>query len=102
MHANVEDLERVLGRPASRVVLTGGAAEHIAEVCAAVLGRPLHVCVGGDSTAGWSLVTGEPLRSALTRVIEAGDPAPYADAYARYLRAHAALREHLAEEDLSR
>ena len=99
----VEDLERVLGRSAVRVVLTGGAAAAVAALCAAVLGRPLELCGGGGggatAAAGWSLVTGAVLRPAETRIVEAGDPAPYAGAYARYLQAYKALRTHLPEKD---
>ncbi|MGH8910613.1 MAG: FGGY family carbohydrate kinase [Egibacteraceae bacterium] len=101
IRANLEDLERVLGRPATRVVLTGGAAAAVAPLCAAVLGRPLDLCAGVNAVAaaGWSLVTGEWLRAGPDRVVEAGDPRPYAEAYARYLRAYEALRVHLPEVD---
>jgi len=102
VRANVEDLERVLGGPASRIVLTGGAAEPIAALCAAVLGRGVSLCAGSDATAaaGWALVTGEPVPAAPTRLVGAGDPEPYSAAYARYLRSYAQLRAHLPEEDM--
>lgn len=103
IRSNVEDLERVLGRRAEDVVLAGGAADRggLAGLCATVLGRPVRLCTGGDAAAaaGRSLVTGEPICPAPTRTVGASDPAPYAEPYERYLRAHAVLREHLPEED---
>lgn len=103
IRSNVEDLERVLDRPATEVILAGGAARrgNLAGLCATLLGRPVRLCTGGDAAAaaGRALVTGDPVRPAGTATIEPGDPAPYAAPYERYLRAHAALRERLPEGD---
>jgi sugar (pentulose or hexulose) kinase len=101
IRANVEDLERVIGRSATRVIVTGGAAASLAPLCAAVLGRPIDRCSGNatPAVAGWSLATGDRLLAGPEKVIEAGNPAPYADAYARYLQAYEALRAHLPEAD---
>ena len=84
------------------MIVTGGAAEGLAPLLADVLGRPLQVCPGshGAARAGWQLVTGTaPAPSPGTTVWPAAGPAGYAASYQRYLRAHAALRDHLPEED---
>jgi len=100
--ANVADLERVLGRAAGQINVTGGAAESLAPLLADVLGRPVEVCPGGGGTAraGRALVTGEHPAATDIRTVEPRiGPDPYAAAYRRYLDAHAALRTHLPEED---
>ncbi|MGH9183838.1 MAG: FGGY family carbohydrate kinase, partial [Acidimicrobiales bacterium] len=108
IRANLADLEAALGRPAAAVVVTGGAAAEPAfpALLAEVLGRDLVVPAAAQpaALAGAALVaraTGCPGAepAVATRTIPAGDPAPYADAYQRFLDAHAALRAHLPEDD---
>jgi sugar (pentulose or hexulose) kinase len=102
VRANIADLEEALGRAAGAVIVTGGAAEGLAPLLADVLGRPVQVCPGshGAARAGWQLVTGTaPAPLPGTTVWPATGPAPYAAGYQRYLHAHAALRDHLPEED---
>ncbi len=100
VRGNVADLERVLGRPVESVVVTGGAAAPLAPLLAAVLGRPVRLDRGGLAAGrgGVALVTGRPVGADLA-VVPAGDPAPYAAPYQRYLRAWSGLREQLAEPD---
>lgn len=101
VRANVEDLERALGRPATGLVLTGGAARgSFPRLCADVTGRPLLV-VEGDAApaAGWSLVTGERMQPSTAYTVDGGDSSPYAEAYARYVDAYRTLRQQLPEED---
>ncbi|HSH23676.1 MAG TPA: FGGY-family carbohydrate kinase, partial [Acidimicrobiales bacterium] len=108
VRANVADLERVLGGPATTVVLTGGGARQapLARLVAAVMGRPISVpavaqpaaragavlvgrACGIDAPAAWD--DGE--------VVQPGDPEPYDEGYRRYLHAHAALRAHLPDDE---
>lgn len=108
VRANVIDLERVLGRPAIRLVVTGGGARHghLPRLVAQVLGRDVTVPVTSQpaAVAGVALVARacgiDPPTSgdaAHERVFPAGDPEPYEEPYRRFLAAHAALRTHLAE-----
>ncbi len=108
VRANLADLERVLGGPATTVVVTGGGARHagLPRLLADVLGR--HVTVPElaqpAALAGAALVAracgaggGGELPGPPARMVPAGDPAPYAEPYERYVQAHAALRAHLPE-----
>ncbi len=109
IRANVVDLERVLGRPAARLVVTGGAARggSLPHLVADVLGRDVLVppTTQPAARAGAALVgqacgigTGaDGLVPGTGELVPAGDPAPYDEPYQRYLAAHAALRAHLPE-----
>lgn len=102
IRANVEDLERAIGAPASSVVLTGGAArrdQSFAARLADVLSRPVHVAAGGAvADAAFQLVTGTPpIRD--EPICRPDRPGAYDGAYARYLDVWAQLREHLPEAD---
>ncbi|MBW3574484.1 MAG: FGGY-family carbohydrate kinase [Actinobacteria bacterium] len=108
VRANVADLERVLGAPASRVVLTGGGARQpdLARLLADVTGSPVTVPAVGQpaALAGSDLVARACGIDAATpdqhgEVVPAGDPAPYEEPYRRYLHAHATLRAGLPEVD---
>jgi len=98
----------VLGRPASAVVVCGGAAAdgRLPQLLAAVLGREVHVAAGaaGVAAAGSLLVAraaGAQVRTPELpeTVLSAGDPEPHDDRYARWCAAHAALRTALPEQD---
>ncbi|SCL15010.1 xylulokinase [Micromonospora nigra] len=100
--SNLSDLEQVQGRPARRVVLTGGGAESLAPLLADVSGRSVEICPGahGTSRAGWALVTGAAPAGVPTSLVAPRlGPDPYADAYQRYLATHGVLRAGLAEEE---
>ncbi len=109
VRANVADLERVLGRRVTRLVVTGGGARHghLPRLVAQVVGREVTVPATTQPAAvtGVALVAracGMDLRAGGdatgTVVIPAGDPQPYEEPYRRYLRAHEVLRTHLPEE----
>jgi sugar (pentulose or hexulose) kinase len=53
VRGNVEDLERVLGRPAAAVVVCGGAAAdgRLPRLLAELLGRDVHAAASGVSAA---------------------------------------------------
>lgn len=117
VRANVEDLERGLGRPAAEVVLAGGAsglAPDIADHLADALSRPVRVGPSDAADGAWWLVTGElPARTGRCRpergtteggpterrVVEPREPGRYDASHARYLDAWAGLRERFPEED---
>jgi xylulokinase len=105
VRGNVEDLERALARPASAVVVCGGAAGDgaLPALLAAVLGRDVHWARdGGAPQAGAALVaravgTDAPLPALPQRVLPAGDPTGYDAPYARWCAAHEALRTALPD-----
>ena len=107
VRANVADLERALGARARRVVLTGGGARPaLARLLADVMGREVEVPAVAQpaALAGAALVARACGMEATSgdeaaEVVGAGDPAPYDEAYWRYLAVHAALRAHLPETD---
>ncbi len=108
VRANVADLERALGAPANRVVLTGGGARQpaLARLLADVMGRDVMVPAVAQpaALAGAAIVARACALEAATpepaaAVVAAGDPAPYEEPYQRYLHAHAVLRTHLPEVD---
>ena len=95
VRGNVEDLERVVGRPACAVVVCGGAVRDgaLPRLLATVLGRELHWAHGASAAAlaGAALVSGR--RPGLPqRTVPAGDPAPYDAPYARWRAAVEGLR----------
>lgn len=101
VRANVEDLERALGRPAAEVVLAGGAAERdpgFAGELAQMLGRPVRVARADAALAAWQLATGEELAPPGERVGPTGATS-YESSYARYLEVWGALREALPDGD---
>jgi len=107
VRGNVEDLERVLGRRASAVVVCGGAAaDGLPELLADVLGRDVHQATGSApaALAGAALV-GSAVGAHAHRpglpatVLPAGDRASWDDAFARWGAAHAALRTALPDGD---
>ena len=108
VRGNVADLERALGRPASAVVVTGGAAAdgRLAALLADVLGREVHVAAGstGVARAGAALVgravgAHAHVPGLPSTVLPAGDRRPYDEPYARWCAAHAALRAALPDDD---
>ncbi|MGN6243419.1 MAG: FGGY family carbohydrate kinase [Motilibacteraceae bacterium] len=101
IRANVEDLERALGRDAAEVVLAGGAAERdprFATELSRMLGRPIRVARSDAAAAAWQLATGEqlPVRAEL---VEPSGTGAYESSYARYLEVWGALRAALPEQD---
>ncbi len=110
VRANVADLERVLGRPATTLVVTGGGARRggLARLVADVLGRDvtLPATTQPAAMAGATLVAqaggieppaGDSDGMASADVIPAGDQRPYDEPYRHYLAAHDVLRTHLPE-----
>lgn len=102
VRGNVEDLERALGRPASAVVVAGGGAASLAPLLAVLLGRDAHLACGATAAAraGAHLVAralgGDVAAPGLpATVVPAGDPGPYEDAYAHWLRTTLALTSAL-------
>lgn len=108
VRANVVDLERVLGRPATTLVLTGGGARHpaLARLLADVVGRDITVPDAAQPAAlagaalvargcGFDAAPGERP----SRAVPAGDPDPYDEPYQRYLEASAALTTSRSEGD---
>ncbi|MGI8757940.1 MAG: xylulokinase [Acidimicrobiales bacterium] len=100
VRANVADLERVLGRPATTLVLTGGGARHpaLARLLADVVGRDVTVPHAAQpaALAGAALVAraggiDTATGAAPFEVVPAGDPGPYDEPYQRYLEAHRGL-----------
>ncbi|HEU4567170.1 MAG TPA: FGGY family carbohydrate kinase, partial [Marmoricola sp.] len=101
IRANVEDLERALGRPAVEVVLAGGAADRdplFARQLAEMLGRPVRVARSDAAAAAWQLATGEAL-PVPTDVVQPSGAHSYDSSYARYLEVWGALRAALPEGD---
>lgn len=101
IRANVEDLERALGRPAEEVVLAGGAAERdpsFGRELAEMLNRPVRVARADAAVAAWQLATGGPL-PAHGEVVEPSGTRSYEPSYARYLEVWGALRAALPEGD---
>jgi sugar (pentulose or hexulose) kinase len=102
VRGNVEDLERVLGRPATAVVVCGGAAAdgRLPRLLADLLGRDVHAAASGVSAAaaaGTVLVARAVgahahLPSLPASVLPAGDAAPWQEPYERWTAACAALR----------
>lgn len=94
VRGNLEQLEAALGRPAGRLVLTGGGAARIASLVATVCGRALDLVVGsGDATAaaGRALVSGVPVAAPATRTVQPGDESADYDApYRRWVEAYLA------------
>lgn len=107
VRGNVEDLERVLGRPATAVVVCGGAAAdgRLPRLLAEVLGRNVHHATGASAAAvaGAVLVAravgahAHPPALAST-VLPAGDRVAWDEGYARWCAAHAALRTALHDD----
>ncbi len=102
VRGNVEDLERALGRSASAVVVAGGGAASLAPLLARLLGREVRVAPGTTAAAlaGAHLVA-RALGDAGGRpglpghLVPAGDPEPYRDGYAAWLRTTLALTRAL-------
>jgi len=105
VRANVEDLERVLGAPARRIVATGGGADrNLVPLLAAVLGRPVDPVAEGTSTAGADLVSravgaGPVAPLPATFGVAAGDRTPYEEPYERFRQAYRVLHAELPEGD---
>ncbi|MBC7374041.1 MAG: FGGY-family carbohydrate kinase [Frankiales bacterium] len=107
VRGNVEDLERVLGRRASAVVVCGGgAAGRLPALLAQVLGRDVHVAHGsaavaraGAALVGRAVGAHAHLPGLPGRVLPAGDAGAHDEAYARWCAVHATLRAALPEED---
>jgi sugar (pentulose or hexulose) kinase len=106
VRGNVEDLARALGRPASAVVVCGGAAAdgRLPALLAEVLGRDVHHATGasGAAAAGAALVgkavgAHAHLPHLPTTVLPAGDAAAWGARYDRWCAAHAALRAALPD-----
>ena len=106
VRGNVADLERVLGRPASAVVVCGGATDdgRLPALLTQVLGRAVHVARGssGTAAAGAALVcravgAHAHVPSLPVTVLPAGDASVHDAPYARWCAAHAALREALPD-----
>ncbi len=107
VRGNIEDLERVLGAPAGAVVIAGGAAADgvLPALLAAVLGRDAHWQSAGGQAAvvGGSHLVARAVGAHTHRpglpetVLPAGDRSLWDDAYARWTRAHVALRQALPE-----
>ena len=103
VRGNIDDLERALRRPASAVVVTGGAAAdgRLPALLARVLGRDVHWAESGGAAQAGTVLVGRalgasPATPALpTRVLPAGDPAPWQEAYERWTAATEALRSAL-------
>ncbi|MGN6331151.1 MAG: FGGY family carbohydrate kinase [Motilibacteraceae bacterium] len=101
IRANVEDLERALGRPAADVVLAGGAVDRdplFARQLAKMLDRPVRVARSDASAAAWQLATGEA-QPVPTEVVGPSGTRSYEASYARYLEVWGALRAALPEGD---
>jgi xylulokinase len=101
VRGNVEDLERVLGRPATAVVVCGGAAAdgRLPALLAQVLGREVHVADGVSpaAAAGTALVARAVgahahLPALPPSRLPAGDPGPWQEPYDRWTRTVTALR----------
>jgi xylulokinase len=110
VRGNVEDLERVLGQPASAVVVCGGgvADGRLPRLLAAVLGREVHVADGVSAApaAGTVLVARAVgahahLPSLPQSVVTAGDPAQWQEPYERWTATCTALRNAALQGVLS-
>lgn len=108
VRANVADLQRVLGRAAETLVLTGGGARTpaLARLVADVLGCDVTVpavaqpaALAGAELVARAVGLDHPSADRANRVEAAGDPGPYEEPYQRYLAAHTVLRTHLPERD---
>ena len=108
IRGNVEDLERVLGRRATAVVVCGGAAAdgRLPRLLAQVLGREVHAAVGvpAAAAAGAVLVAGAVgahahLPALPPTVLPAGDPEPWREPYARWTEVEAALRRATSRQE---
>ncbi len=108
IRANLADLERVLGRSATTLVVTGGGARHggLPRLVADVVGRDVTVPATTQpaAVAGAALVAracGIDLPpgggAADAEILVAGDPRPYEQPYQRYLATSDAVRTHLPE-----
>lgn len=102
VRGNLEDLERVLRRRASAVVVTGGAAADgaLPALLAQVLGRDVHWTAGGAAAAGAHLVARSVgahshAPSLPATVMPAGDPAPWQAPYRTWVETTEALRAAL-------
>ena len=108
VRGNVEDLERVLGRPAGAVVVCGGAAAGpLPALLAQVLGRDIHVAHGSQAVAragaalvGRAVGAHAHLPGLPERVLPAADAGAHDTAYARWCAVHATLRAALPAEDV--
>ena len=107
VRGNVEDLERVLGRRATAVVVCGGAAAdgRLPSLLAEVLGREVHVADGVSpaAAAGTALVARAVgahahLPALPASRLAAGDPDPWQQPYDRWTRTVAALRRATDEQ----
>jgi sugar (pentulose or hexulose) kinase len=104
VRGNVEDLERVLGRRATAVVVTGGAAADgvLPALLAEVLGRDVHHGRAAAAAAGAHLVArsvgAHSHAPGLPRtVLPAGDPGRWEEPYRTWVRTTEALRSALAD-----
>lgn len=105
VRGNVADLERALGRPASAVVVTGGAAADgaLPGLLAQVLGRPVHGTAGGGAPVAGAVLVARAAGAHAhvpglpAQVLPAGDGAPLQEPYERWCAAHAGLRTALPE-----
>ena len=104
VRGNVADLERALGRPASAVVVTGGAAASgdLPALLAEVLGRDVRVGQAGAAVAGTHLVARavgwhSHLPPLPAQVLPAGDPARWQRPYDTWVATTEALRPSSAD-----
>lgn len=107
VRANLEDLERAVGAPFDRILVTGGAArsEQFRQLLADVCGRSLLVPDVEDSAAagGTALVARalgaehDPQRPPPVRVDPRHDDA-YEEGHRRYLAVYGSLLDHLPPE----
>jgi sugar (pentulose or hexulose) kinase len=107
VRANLEDLERAVGTPFERVLVTGGAARSMQfrQLLADVCGRTLTVPEVADAAAagGTAIVAGalgaghEPTNPAPVEALPHPDDA-YEEGHRRYLAVYASLLDHLPPE----
>ena len=104
VRGNLDDLERVLGRPASAVVVCGGAAGdgRLPALLAQVLGRDVHVAQGASVAAragavliGRAVGAHAHLPGLPAAVLPAGDASSWDDARSSWLATVASLRSAL-------